>query len=265
MEQGQLEKFRAWFNDYVGSFYGDDKFVNVSLKLKEDHSHRVCEEMMYLGGKLGLTENQKRIGYAIALFHDIGRFEQFVRYRTYNDSRSENHCLLAIDVLCREKVLADVEGYERELIERAIEYHSRKELPRDLDGEYLLLSKMIRDADKVDIYYVVTGYYKLLRDNPEEFELELEFPDEPEYSAEVIEMLMRGQRIDYGGLRTLNDAKLCQLGWIYDVNFTATLERIKERGFLEKIFDFLPDTEDIKMVRGKVFEYINSRIESDRR
>jgi hypothetical protein len=94
MEQGQLEKFRAWFNDYVAGFYGDDEFVNANIKLKEEHSKRVCKEMLYLADELGLPDEQRRIAEATALFHDIGRFEQFARYRTYNDPRSVNHCLL---------------------------------------------------------------------------------------------------------------------------------------------------------------------------
>ncbi|MFZ0033512.1 MAG: hypothetical protein WAK60_00810, partial [Sedimentisphaerales bacterium] len=182
----------------------------------------------------------------------------------YNDSRSVNHCLLGLDALRRTKVLEQVDKYEGELIERAIEYHGLIELPADLDGECLLFSKLIRDADKLDVFYVVTEYYKQYRDNPKEFTLELEFPDGPAYSDEVVEKVLRGRRIDYSQLRTLNDAKLCQLGWVYDVNFTATLKRIKHRRFLEKIFDFLPQTKDIDKVRGKIFEYVGSRIKQGR-
>ncbi len=255
-----MEKFRVWFCDYVAGFYDEDEFVNANLKLKKEHSQRVCEEMKYLTEELCLSDNQKWIADVIALFHDIGRFEQFVKYRTYNDPRSVNHCLLGVGVLRREKVLEQVEKGERELIERAIEYHGARELPCALAGESLLFSRLIRDADKVDIFYVVLEYYKQYRDNPEEFMLELEYPDEPGYSAEVIEDILSGRRIDYGKLRTLNDMKLCQLGWVYDVNFTATLKRIEHRGFLEKIFDFLPETEDISKVRKKIFEYVGLRI-----
>ncbi|MFZ0035766.1 MAG: HD domain-containing protein, partial [Sedimentisphaerales bacterium] len=85
MKQEQLKKFRVWFGDYVAGFYGDDKFVNANLKMKEEHSLRVCKEMSYLAQELDLADNQKRIADVIALFHDIGRFEQFVKYRTYND------------------------------------------------------------------------------------------------------------------------------------------------------------------------------------
>lgn len=260
MEQRQLEKLGAWFDDYVAGFYGDSEFINANLKLKEEHSRRTCEEMLYLAGELDLADNQKRIAEVIALFHDIGRFEQFIRYRTYNDGRSVNHCLLGLDVLRETKVLEAVERKERELIEKAIEYHGLRELPRNLDGECLLFSKLIRDADKLDVLYVVTEYYRQYRDNPQEFMLEMEFPDEQGYSAEVVEKILRGRQIDYGELRTLNDAKLLQLGWVYDVNFTVVLKRIKQRRFLEMLIDFLPETRDIERVKEKIFEYVDSKI-----
>ncbi len=90
--------------------------------------------------------------------------------------------------------------------------------------------------------------------------LELEFPDEPGYSAEVVGGILCGRRIDNSELRTLNDMKLLQLGWVYDVNFTATLKRIRQRRFLEHIIDFLPRTEDIEKVKAKIFEYVDRRI-----
>ena len=261
MEQKQLDGFRTWFDDYVAGFYGDDKVINANLKLKEKHSHRTCEEMLYLAGELGLEENQKRLSETIALFHDIGRFEQFVKYRTYSDVRSVDHCRLGLEILQRTEVLDGIDRQEKQLIEKAIEYHGRKELPPDLNDQCLLFSKLIRDADKIDALYVVTEYYKQYRNNPQGFKLDLELPDEPGYSSEVIEELLCGRCVDYSRLRTLNDLKLCFLGWVYDVNFTSTLKRIKQRKFLEKLLDFLPGTEDIERVKGKIFAYVDFRIE----
>ena len=74
---------------------------------------------------------------------------------------------------------------------------------------------------------------------------------------------MSEQRTDYNKLRTLNDMKLLQLGWVYDVNFTATLKRIKQRKYLETVAGYLPDTQDIANVREKVFAYVDFRIEQD--
>jgi hypothetical protein len=171
-----------------------------------------------------------------------------------------SHCLLGLEVLGETKVLEGVEKKERELIERAIEYHGRKELPKNLDGECLLFSKLIRDSDKLDSLYVMTDYYRQYRDNPQEFMLELEYPDEQGCSSELVERILNGRQIDYGEARTLNDAKLLQLGWIYDVNFTVVLKRIRQRGFLEMLIDFLPKTRDIERVRKKIFEYVDFRI-----
>ena len=260
MKQEQSEKFKVWFDDYVAGFYGDDEFINANIKLKDEHSRRTCQEMLELADELGLSASQRRTAEVIAILHDIGRFEQFVKYRTYNDPRSVNHCLLGLEVLRPTKVLEQLEDEERQLVERVIEYHGLMELPAGLDGECLLFSKLLRDADKLDIFYVVTDYYKQYRDDPEGFKLEVELPDEPGYSAEVVEGILSEQRIDYSQLRTWNDMKLCQVGWVYDINFAPTLKRIRQRRFLEKMFDFLPVTEDIKKVRQKIFEYVDSRI-----
>jgi len=260
MEQGQLEKLRAWFDSYVAGFYGEDAYVNANLKLKEDHSRRTCDEMRYLAEELSLNDNQMRVAELIALLHDIGRFGQFVKYKTYNDTRSEDHCLLGLKVLCETKVLDGIDKKEKQLIEKAIKYHGQRELPGDLGGEYLLFSQLIRDADKLDVFYVVTENYKRYRKNPERFSLEMEFADVPRYSKQVLDDILQGRLVDYSRLRTLNDMRLLLLGWVYDVNFTATLKRIRQRRLLEQIIEFLPRTEDIERVKAKIFEYVDSRI-----
>jgi hypothetical protein len=260
MEQAQLDKLEKWFDDYVAGFYGEDAYVNANLKLKEDHSRRTCGEMRYLAEKLSLSDNQKRVAELIALFHDIGRFSQFIKYKTYYDDRSEDHCLLGLKVFRETGVLDRIEKEEKQLIEKAIEYHGQKHLPGDLGWECLLFSQLIRDADKLDVLYVVTESYKQYKKNPEEFNLELEFPDMPRYSKEIVEDIFRGRLIDYSRLRTLNDMRLLQLGWVYDVNFAATLKRIKQRKFLEQLIDFLPRTKDIEKLKAKIFEYVDCRI-----
>ena len=264
MQQNQLNKFRAWFDDYVAGFYGDDEYVNANLKLKEEHTRRTCEEMLYLTKELDLSDEQMRLAQVIALFHDIGRFEQFVRHRTYVDRRSVDHCLLGLEVLRDMKTLDRVNETERQWIEKAIEYHGVKELPPCLNGDCLLFSKLIRDADKIDSLYVMTECLTQYAENPVEYKLEIEVPDKPGYSDDVVQALLRGQPIDYGWMKTLNDMKLCLLGWIYDVNFTPTLKRIKQRRLIEILIDFLPKTRDIKKVEEKMFDYVDLRISQEK-
>jgi len=73
-----------------------------------------------------------------------------------------------------------------------------------------------------------------------------------------------GGSIDYSELQTLNDLKLIQLGWVHDINFTATLKRIKERKFLEMLAELLPKTAEIEKVKQRIFAHVNDRIQRDK-
>jgi putative nucleotidyltransferase with HDIG domain len=265
MRQRKLKSFKKWFNDYVAGFYGDDKYVNANLKLKEKHSLRVCEEMQYIVRGLGLKKEQALLAETIALFHDVGRFKQFAKYKTYKDHESIDHGLLGIKVLRETNVLDGLLRKEKQVIRKAIEYHGLKELPGGLNGDYLLHCQLIRDADKLDVYYTVAKYCRQYRENPAKFSLELEFPDKPTYSDGVVKDILEGRRTNYSKLRTLNDMRLLQLGWVYDVNFAATLRRIKRRRFLEEIFSFLPETGEIEKVKETIYDYVNLRIKKERK
>jgi hypothetical protein len=89
---------------------------------------------------------------------------------------------------------------------------------------------------------------------------ESELPDEPRISPEVLEAVLNGQLIEYRQLRTLNDMRLCQLGWVYDMNFAASLARLRERSLLPQLLSFLPPTPDIDRLRDKLFTYIDTRL-----
>ena len=260
MQEEQLVAFKTWFVNYVTGLYGEDEYINANLKLKDDHTHRVCREIAYLAGRLGLGENDCLIAQTIALFHDVARFEQFIKYGTYNDSRSIYHCTLALDILHKNGVLDELDEREKKVIETAIELHGVKRLRYDLDEDIALFAKLIRDADKIDIYHVVIDGYKKYMANPDRFNLEVEFPDEPHYSPHVVKAILKGHLINHSELRTLNDMKLMQLGWVFDVNFPVTLARIRERQFLEQIFAMLPRNEEIIKAGKRVFNYVNDRL-----
>jgi putative nucleotidyltransferase with HDIG domain len=260
MQKQQIDRFNEWFDKYVAGFYGDDDYVNANIKLKEDHSKRVCSEMRYLADELKLSEEQKRLAEAIALFHDIGRFEQFSKYRTYTDHKSVDHSRFGLQVLAKENVLGDIDDDERTIIEKAIEYHNIMKLPAGLNEDVLLFSRLIRDADKLDIYYVSGQYYKQYEDDPKGFRLEVELPDTPVITEKVAEDVIAARLIDYRDLYSWNDVKLCQLSWVYDVNFVPTLKRIRERGFVEMIAGFLPQTKEVQAAADAVRNFIEKRI-----
>ncbi len=262
MNREQLLRFKEWFTEFAAGFYNEgDDFLNRNIRLKECHTHRVCREMRQLAQALEINGSDVPLAEAIALFHDVGRFPQFKRYRTYKDHISENHCLLALKVLADHDVLAEVSNDERAMIQTAVEFHGAKSLP-PLDARTQLFAQMIRDADKIDILGLLAENYRILAEEPEHFQWELEFPDTPDCDPAIIDALCHHRLIDYHRIKTVNDAKLLQLGWVYDVNFDWSLKQIRDRGHLRTIIDLLPKPEPVKRVTDDIMEYVNRRIDN---
>ncbi len=251
--------FHSWFRNYVKSFYTEDPKIQQNIKLKEEHTLRVCKEILRLGKALNLNRNALRLAETIALFHDIGRFEQFKTYGTFNDRMSENHATLGLKVLKATNILSRLTKTEQTIVYNAIEYHNVRKVPDNADESSELHSKLIRDADKLDIWYVVTNYYteRHRHRNPA---LELELPDTPEYSLCFIDDLRNNRVSNSHYLKTFNDMKLLQLGWIFDINFTPTFFYIQERRIIEKIITALPDTDDIRKIHNQLKKYLEKRI-----
>jgi hypothetical protein len=265
MKSEQLEQLVQWFGNYIRPFFSreGDEFLNQNLQLKECHTHRVCEEMRLLTAALKLDENDARIAETIALLHDVGRFEQFKKYRTYKDPTSEDHAIIALRVMAAERVLDGFVPQERAWIEKAVEYHNKKTLPSGLDARTALFSKLIRDADKIDIHCLVVENLRLYFENPCTCQLEVEFPAGPECTPSIVEAVEQGRMIDYHALRTVNDFILLQIGWVHDIYFDAALRRIVERRFLEQMIDRLPKTDEVRRATDAVMKYVRDRLGSN--
>lgn len=260
MTEQQLQKFKAWFADYIVDFYGTSSYIDANLELKETHTDYVCKKALYIANALGLGENDRLIAATVGLFHDVGRFEQFTKYQTYSDSKSENHNLMAVRILKEYNILSPLTETERDIILKAIELHGVKELPADLDGPTDLHAKIVRDADKLDIYRVLIEKYRQYKADPENFPLEVECVDEPTYAPHIIEAIKNNAQVDYTTLKTLNDMKLLLLAMIFDVNFSPTLKRIKQHGYVDQLLQLLPDDEVIENIGRIMHSYMEDKI-----
>jgi hypothetical protein len=129
MEPNELGRLKEWFTDYCRGFYTENEADNSNLSLKEILTHHVCENMNLLIGSLKLSPNERITAEAIAMFHDVGRFEQYRRYSTFIDAISENHAALGVKVLKEEGVLVTVPEDERRTIYQAISLHNVFRIP----------------------------------------------------------------------------------------------------------------------------------------
>lgn len=234
-----MKSLREWFSGYCRSFYTGSEEEDRNIRLKEEHTHRVCANMGLLAESVGLDAADRFLAETVALFHDVGRFEQYRRYRTFKDSESVNHALLGSRVLAEERVLDALSEEDRRLVTRAVTLHNCFRVPEGLDGRSLLFLRLIRDADKLDIWRVFVDYYGQT-EGERASAVALGFPDLPEWTSEVIDTLLRGEMVNLSLLRTLNDFKLLQLSWIFDLNFAASFRLVRERRYVETLAATLP-------------------------
>lgn len=237
--QQLLPKIKTWFAEYGHRFDSDDPVVQESIDLKVEHTRRVCEVILDIGKSLGLSEKDLCLAETSALLHDVGRFEQYRRYRTFSDCRSINHATLGIKIIRDNHILDGLESAAANIIIRTVECHNLAALPEGESERCLFFLKLLRDADKIDIWRVVTEYYQDSGNNRNRT-IELDLPNIDRVSVPVYEALMNGKIVQMTDLKTLQDFKLLQISWIFDVNFSKTFQIVRERKYLEAIRAALP-------------------------
>ena len=259
MNRKDLSILKTWFNSYVSGYYTDDSKYNHPILLKENHTKRVCENIIMLGKAMGLSDYDLILAETMALFHDIGRFEQYAKYGTFSDIASENHAKLSLRQMATHGVLSGNTGDEKRLITKAIAYHNAAALPDVKDEKELFYMRLLRDADKLDIWKVVIDYYHE-RDNFQSSAIELNLPNDPIWSGKILEAVMNKKIARMENLKTLNDFKLLQISWVFDLNFAPSFKAVKKRKYLSQIKATLPQSPDIADAVSIAHSYVKSHL-----
>ena len=254
-----------WMEEYMKSFYCEDEDVMFGIQMKEKHTGYVTANARLLALHLKLAEQDVDLAELIGLLHDVGRFRQWQIYKTFVDAKSEDHADLGVKVI-RELAFFDLLGQEeKDLVVFAIANHNKKEIAPAPDERHLLFAKIIRDADKLDIFRVLAPYLAANPDAEGQSAVVQKFMKGPNGDADgnvgvfapgFLEKFVRGEQVDYTMIRTNEDRKLVRLMWVYDVNFAWTLERIRDKGYIDAIIANLPDSEMLRKGVQKLREYV---------
>ncbi|MFW5749629.1 MAG: HD domain-containing protein [Halanaerobium sp.] len=254
MLKKEFKHLKKYFNSYTAEFKMENKKDQKNIQLKIDHSKRVTADMEEIISTMSLTEEEKNLARIIALYHDIGRFKQYQKYRTFSDYKSEDHGQLGVELIKEKKLLTDLSQTQQEIVFKAIEQHNKADLNQEIlsSDQELFFSRLIRDADKLDIFNIFVSRYKA--GSQKDYVIKLS--TEPEISDHIYQKALKKESINYDKLQTINDLKIMQLGWIYDINFKETVEIIKERGYLEVIYNSIEENERAEKIYQQVRKYI---------
>lgn len=247
---------KQMFLDYASRY---DR-TNGKIELKIVHTMAVAEVMERITAALNLPDRIVRLAQICAVFHDIGRFEQVKRYDTFSDSKSVDHAELGCRVLKEEGMLSKLMQREQEMILTAIANHNRFRIEEGLDEETLLLCKLIRDADKCDIFRVFAC--EEMKDTMGETEMQVA---QEAVSDNMLESILQHRSVKREERRTGLDIWVSFLAFFFDLYFEESVAIAKERGYYRQPFDRIvftnPETAvRINLILDEVERYIGSRI-----
>ena len=222
-----IEKAKEAFKEYVKNYDPEDE----KIKLKISHIERVSQIAKRIAVQQNLSEEDMQLAELIGLLHDIGRFEQARVYHTFVDRDSINHGEYGVKVLFKDGLIRNfIETDEfDEIIKLSILNHNRAKIQDGLTEKQNLHARIIRDADKIDIFAILTvGDKKAIW---EKADLSNDI-----ITDEIYKEFTQDSTIDYKNRETSADILVSHFAYVYDFNFKESLKIIKENGYLEKLY-----------------------------
>ena len=243
-----LEKAKNEFIKYTNNY----DLTNSHITRKIYHSLRVMEVSKKIAENLNLNKEQIDLATLIGLLHDIARFEQRRRYGTYYDKKSVDHGDLAVELLEENNFIRnfiETDKYD-DIIKVAIKNHNKYEI-EPLDGESLLQAKIIKDADKIDIFYQLAHQFAKDKNAIENSEI----------SEDYIKQLKQGKCIFRNADESAIDELVLITSFIYDIHFDSSLKLIREENYIGKMFEQFDFDEKTQKQVNEILEIANAFLE----
>ncbi len=232
------------FHKYVDSFRDHSGLLHSMMQLKLDHSKRVAVEARDIAAELGWNEDEVLLAEAVGLFHDVGRFSQYHEFKTYYDPKSVNHGDRGFQILSQSDWLDGLEPSDKNLILESVRFHNCHIVPADLSPDSRRFVNLVRDADKLDIFFVLNN--AIIKDSlKKEPGIIWNLPRDIPPSALILEDLRLRRQANYEHVKSQADFCLLQLCWIYDLNYVPTIRKVADRGIVDRIVTTLPDRDDL--------------------
>lgn len=221
-----IEKAKNEFMKYTDNYDSSNPHINRKIY----HSLRVMEWSKKIAENSNLNNEQIELATLIGLLHDIGRFEQRKIYNTFSDKLSTDHGNLGVEILEKDNFIRkfiETDKYDK-IIKIAIKNHNKYEIQEGLTEEELLQSKIIRDADKLDIFYEATEIFWDSEEDKEKIEKSF-------ISEDYFEQFKNNKPIYRRPDQTKLDEIISLIAFMFDMNFEYSLNVIKNEKYVDVI------------------------------
>lgn len=223
-----IEMAKRFFKEYIKNYNPDVE----KIKIKIAHIERVSKIARKLAEDLGLCEEDVKLAELIGLLHDIGRFEQIRVYNTFLDRDSINHAEYGVKVLFEDGLIREFLDDDKyyDIIRLAILNHNKIKIEDGLSEREYLHARIIRDADKLDIFYILTIVKK------EEVWYKEDLSND-KLTDEVYKDFIENKLISYNKVKTGVDLLAIHFTYVFNLYFKQSVKIIVNNNYLDKLYN----------------------------
>ena len=250
-----FEQARTDFDRHVARFRGPDGSLPFALAAKFAHTGEVCEiTEKIVAGEARFSPRDTLVFRLCALFHDISRFEQYDKFKTFLDRHSFDHGDRSAALIDELGLVPDLSAEDRACVVDAVRVHNKFAIPDDFPPEHLAAAKMVRDADKLAILRLIIRFFNGDISDPT---IRLDLEDTPGWTPSILETALSGKCVIYTDMKNINDFKIGLFAWSGDLNYPASAALALDEDLFGRLRALLPESADL----DRLLESARARLE----
>ena len=258
MVSGELiSTLQSEFDEYTTPFksapYNEDPTIEKTLL----HAVNVVENILMLADSLELSENEKLVAEIIAQFHDIGRM--WLRLPENSESKISDHAEASCEYLKTSPTFKELDEPTQNIVIQVIKNHNKPELPKKEGDAILFYTKLLCDADKLDLWRSTAEYITRKGGKPN-MVLELTLSDKPNVTASFSKTIVDGGIPNRDDIVTFNDFLIFQMSWIFDLHFKKSYQILNKKQYIRHIYDSLPKNDSVIEIYRMIRIHIENQI-----
>ncbi len=250
------------FSEYLNENGCPDK---PGFMLKKNHTQRVMALSRMIAEKQGCSQEDIDLAVLIALLHDIGRFDELRILQMFDSSRF-NHAMYGASLLFDQGLIRRFQKDESfdSLIRKAIENHNRLAVEEGLDERTLFHCRLIRDADKLDNFYVKLS--EKVEDTFAGTGVSRKTVEDSRISPAVLQAVREQHCVKLADRHEPLDYYICIMAFAFDLYFPCSYEYVREKDYISRLYGQFayhdPDTAaQMEEIRDIITNYVNKKAE----
>lgn len=254
-----LKECNLAFEEFFQSLIIDSPENQQQFEEIRAHSLRVADNSLQLANVLLQTEDEKRITIINALFHDVGKASLYSKNMEPLVIQRE-HGVVSAKLIQHMEFFQGLPAEVQLIVLKSVENHNLIKLPKLDNDPQMLYAKLLRDADKLDVFDSSHRYFK------ERYGVRpvvtMELNNSIEISEKILKNIWAGKPGAHEDMKSMNDYKLLLISLVFDLNFKYTFRVMSEKQYIQKIYETLPKRDQIIDVYRQIKLFVENKFVS---